>query len=70
MTIQDHTSATATQMRALLFELARRQDTLALDEAAGTPYWVPTPVSVLGHRNAAEALRAQADAFLPARVAS
>lgn len=66
MTIHDNTNTIASEMRALLLNLARREDNLAFEEAAGTPYWAPTPVSVVGHRCAADALRAQADAFLPA----
>lgn len=66
MTIQPTTIET-TELRALLFELARREDELACDEAAVTPYWEPTPASVLGHRRAAAVLRRQADAFLAAQ---
>lgn len=41
-----------------LVALARQEENLAADEAARLPYWQPTPVSVLGHRAAAAALRA------------
>jgi hypothetical protein len=52
---------TVGRLRSLLFELARHQDELAADEAAATPYWTPCPPSVLGHRSAANALRAEAE---------
>lgn len=57
---------TSTRLRSLLLQLARHQDDLAAREAATTPYWEPHPSSVLGHRTAAEALRAQADLLLAA----
>lgn len=37
--------------------LAVREEELAAAEAARTPYWSPTPPSVIGHRSAASALR-------------
>ena len=61
-----HTDGTvASKLRSLLLDLARRQDNLAADQAASTPYWAPCPPTVLGHRSAAAALRAEAD-HLPA----
>ncbi|GCD88157.1 hypothetical protein [Nocardioides sp. LS1] len=60
MTPQTNT-AEAGKLRSILLELARHQDDLAATEAAVTPYWSPCPPSVLGHRTAAAALRAQAD---------
>ena len=51
------------RLRSFLFDLARRQDELAAHEAAGVPYWAPCPPSVLGHRTAAAALRAEAHAL-------
>lgn len=59
-------SSTAIRMRSLLLQLARDEDALASDEAAATPYWEPVPASVVGHREAALALRAQADELLEA----
>jgi hypothetical protein len=59
-------TTTVTQLRALLLQLARREDDLASSEAAATPYWAPTPTSVVGHRTAALALRAEADLLLAA----
>ena len=52
------------RLRSVLLDLARRQDDLAAHEAAGTPYWEPCPSTVLGHRAAASALRAEADLLL------
>lgn len=46
-----------------LLKLARREEELAADELAEVPYWMPTPVSVLGHRAAALALRADLARF-------
>lgn len=56
--------ATITRLRAMLLELARREDDLAADELAAVPYWSPCPSSVLGHRGAAHVLRAEADTLL------
>jgi hypothetical protein len=52
---------TTVGLRMRLLELARRQDDLAAEEAAATPYWQPQPATVHGHRSAADALRAEAD---------
>lgn len=41
-----------------LLVLARREEDAASAEASRTPYWASTPASVLGHRRAARALRA------------
>lgn len=54
------------QLRQILLALARREDDIALAEAASVPYWAPHPPSVIGHRAAAEALRTEADRFLEA----
>ncbi len=51
-------------LRRELLRLARAEDDLAADEAAATPYWSPTPTTVLGHRAAAALLRAGADQVL------
>ncbi len=51
----------AAVMRKALLALARTEADLANAEAARVPYWAPCPASVLGHRAAAEALRADAD---------
>jgi hypothetical protein len=51
----------ATSLRRRLLRLAAEEDALATDEAARIPYWQPCPVSVLGHRRAASALRLEAD---------
>jgi hypothetical protein len=62
-----HTDSTmASKLRSILLDLARRQDNMAADQAASTPYWAPCPPSVLGHRSAAAALRAEADLLLAA----
>jgi hypothetical protein len=53
-------TTSAAQLRSFLFDLARHQDEPAAKEAAGVPYWSPCPASVLGHRAAAAALRAEA----------
>lgn len=57
------TSAIA-RIRAMLLELAHHQDEQAADELAATPYWSSAPATVLGHRDAAEALRRAADMLL------
>lgn len=54
----------ALALRRELLRLARVEDDLASAEAAATPYWSATPTTVLGHRTAAELLRADADQFL------
>jgi hypothetical protein len=56
--------AVAAVLRSRLLELARRQDELAAQEAATTPYWKPQPSSVHGHRSAADVLRTEADQLL------
>ena len=56
----------ATTLRARLLAMASRQDELAADLAAATPYWQPQPWSVQGHHAAADALRAEADLLLAA----
>ena len=53
-------------LRRRLLDLARRQDDLAAQEAATSPYWKPQPATVQGHHSAAEALRAEADLLLTA----
>ncbi|KAA1421850.1 hypothetical protein F0U44_06165 [Nocardioides humilatus] len=60
------TMAMTAQLRLRLLDLARRQEELAANEAAATPYWMPQPATVHGHRNAADALRAEADRLLAA----
>lgn len=57
-------TTTATLLRSHLLEPARRQDELAADQAAATPYWKPQPTSVHAHRAAANVLRAEADLFV------
>lgn len=56
----------AVRLRQILLDLARREEDIALSEAATVPYWVPHPPSVLGHRVAAKALLSEADRFLEA----
>jgi len=51
----------AERLRRELLQLANHEDELAANEAAGVPYWAPTPASVIGHRAAAAALRHDAD---------
>jgi hypothetical protein len=55
-------------LRRELHRLARVEEDRAANEAATVPYWAPCPASVEGHRMAAAALRADADALL-ARLA-
>jgi hypothetical protein len=50
-----------------LRRLAKAEDDRAAAEAAGVPYWMPCPPSVLGARAAAKALRADAE-LLDARL--
>jgi hypothetical protein len=65
--MNSHLTGTMTsKLRLVLLELARHQDDLASDEAAATPYWAPCASSVLGHRTAAAALRAEADHLIAA----
>jgi len=56
----------AATVRLALLRLARYEDELAATEAAKVPYWEPHPPSVLGHRTAAQALRAEADSLVAA----
>ncbi len=51
-------------IRDVLLRLARFEDDLAAAEAAAVPYWAPHPSTVQGHRMAAVALRAHADAVI------
>jgi len=51
-------------LRRELLQLANHEDELAATEAAAVPYWTPTPVSVMGHRAAATALREDADRIM------
>lgn len=48
-------------LRLTLLEIASDEDERAATEAARVPYWAPVPDSVLGHREAARALRVVAD---------
>jgi len=57
---------TEVRLRQILLDLARREDDIALAEAAAVPYWAPHPSSVFGHRAAADALRSEADRLLEA----
>jgi hypothetical protein len=43
-----------------LVALARLEETTAAMEAASTPYWSPSPLSVATHRSVARLLRAYA----------
>jgi hypothetical protein len=56
----------AIRLSQILYELARREDNIALSEAAAAPYWAPHPTSVIGHYAAAEVLRSEADRLLSA----
>lgn len=62
------TDKSETSVRVLirneLLRLARFEDDLAAAEAATLPYWAPYPPTVQGHRMAAVALRADADAVV------
>lgn len=53
----------AKALRRALLDLARREDQVADTEAALVPYWAPHPPSVQGHRQAALALRGDADKY-------
>ncbi len=53
----------ARAVRGVLLAIARREEELAIREAAAVPYWTPCPASVHAHRAAAEALRSDADHF-------
>jgi len=66
MDIESTRQKPGSELRVALLRLARHQDDLAAAEAAAVPYWGSCPLSVLGHREAASALRAQADALLAA----
>ncbi|RNM12201.1 hypothetical protein [Nocardioides pocheonensis] len=61
--MDNDTSSTtiSASLRLILVDLARREEELADNEAARTPYWATCPPSVIGHRTAAAALRAEAD---------
>ena len=61
MSLTSADTAVVSRLRSLLLQLARQEDDLAAAEAADTPYWCPYPMSVIGHRAAAVALREQAD---------
>ena len=60
-TLSHETTTVGTALRRLLLRLAKAEEDRAADEAATVPYWMPCPASVLGHRLAAETLRAAAD---------
>jgi hypothetical protein len=60
-------TSTTGSVRTVLLHLAREQESLAATELAATPYWASCPSSVLGHRAAAEALRAEAEHLLVTR---
>jgi hypothetical protein len=60
MNIESSDTNTASRLRAILLELARREHDRAAHAAAAAPYWSPAP-AVLGHRTAAAILRAEAD---------
>ncbi|GAB3770003.1 hypothetical protein FB382_001526 [Nocardioides ginsengisegetis] len=64
MNIDPSDTSMARQLRSILLELARREDSRAADEAAATPYGSPGPATILGHRSAAMLLRAEADHLL------
>ena len=57
-------TSTVSRIRRMLLELARGEDDLATAELAATPYWSSTPPTVIGHRDAAAALRSAADLLL------
>jgi hypothetical protein len=54
----------AQRIRAILLQLAHREDELAADLAASVPYWRPRPETAVGHSAAAAALRDEADRYL------
>jgi hypothetical protein len=53
----------ARRLRAILLELARHEEELAMGIAAQAPYWQPRPTTALGHSAAAAALRTEANRF-------
>lgn len=61
MTGED-TTKVAALVRKELLRLARFEDALAAQEAESVPYWGTYPDTVQGHRMAAVALRADAEA--------
>ena len=58
----ENTNKVLAQVRNELLRLARFEDSLGAAEAESVPYWAPCPATVQGHRRAAVALRAHADA--------
>lgn len=56
-------SETLLMIRRIILGLASREDNAAATEAALVPYWKACPATVIGHRAAASALRAAADAL-------
>jgi hypothetical protein len=56
-----------TAMRNELLRIAQHHEDLANAEASKVPYWSPYPASVLAHRAAAHALRADATLFEASR---
>ncbi|GAA3551780.1 hypothetical protein [Nocardioides daeguensis] len=61
MSTTDHVNAI---VRQELLRLAELEESLAAREATAVPYWMPCPPSVHGRREAALALRADAERFL------
>jgi hypothetical protein len=64
MNIDPSGTNTASQLRSILFELARREEDGAASEAAATPCWCPAPADVLDHRTVAALLGAAAHRIL------
>jgi hypothetical protein len=59
----ENTNKVLALLRNELLRLARLEDSLATSQAESVPYWAPCPATVQGHRMAAVALRAHADAL-------
>ena len=64
MNIDSSGTNTASKVRSILVELARREKDEAADEAAATPCWSPTPATALDPRTVAALLGAAADQLL------
>ncbi|PVG83244.1 hypothetical protein DDE18_08060 [Nocardioides gansuensis] len=64
MNIDSSGTNTASKVRSILVELARREKDEAADDAAATPCCSPTPATVLEARTVAALLGAAADQLL------
>lgn len=65
----DETRELNRRLRSALLAIARAEEEEAAREAAGLPYWSPSPQSVTARRAAAAVLRAEAEALTIAGAA-